>query len=1016
MNTYSKVAIPVATKMRKIVKSALVLLLAASIAGSLVMIPGGRSAVAGTQKNENISSFASPPSTDRLKNADSSYLKTWWHTNGVRNSSGAIDDNQVRESPFYSVSVTDPYKSEKQYRSFTYLSIPRNGKGKQGYSKTDGAEFASEATMTMSWTSFEYTQDTWVRVSLDTGQTIKSADEVTIRPTTLKFEKKLIDNHTVAIKVPASPEGYRFSVEFAPQVTTVYASSSSGLTTQSRGTMKVESEPHNAMMVFAQPMVSHDASLIPEKKSGSGRSTVSENTGTILYLKEGKIPNLDNTKAQILYFKPGTYWMGSRYRALLPSHVKWIYLAPGAFVKGAFRFLGGNQKNYKVTGYGVLSGEQYVYEADTEGNYDHLAEGKDNCHSSCVKMLQFESTKKQQKLTLQGVTIKEPPYHSFVVYGDENSFSMNVSNYQQIGSWYWQTDGLELYRGSRMRHTFFHANDDVLKLYHSDVSVKDTVIWKNENGPVVQWGWTPRNIDRISVDQTNIIHNRMYFNSIGCNTCIFNSSSSWQDMNATNTADPGTTIKNLTFTNTRVEGMTNCAIRIYALSNMQNVVIKNFHVDDWNEQPYTLQQNQLKLYTNQAGQAVTLGDSARAIKGLILHNYTVGNETIRKAGDNWAIAEPGRINFDKNTWDMWDAVASKEPAGPAPQLTVNGLTDGTIVSSRLIHVSGATTAARVVADVNGQKTTLPLSSGKFEGTITLPDIDNRVRITAYGAKGSTISAKSPSTSERYQITAFGNLVGSLTDPQGDDDGDGNYLYPTDGAFNKGSFDMTGVRVYSDGDTIRLVATMAGDVRNPWSANHMSTQRLNYYLSDPGNASGISAGVGASAVPLLPGTNTNSRGPWRYAIVIDGRNAASKYGPGVYDKNGTRLGPINLTVVGGRQIVASFDASLLAGFDYAKAGYQVSMFSSSEDGEGVGNVRPVYSADCYHGIGCDAGTGQYKFGGGRGRTMSSSPFDTDLTDSNAIDVITGTADQHALMKPVAGGPILPFVYLTRPDKE
>lgn len=89
---------------------------------------------------------------------------------------------------------------------------------------------------------------------------------------------------------------------------------------------------------------------------------------------------------------------------------------------------------------------------------------------------------------MQGITVANPPYHSFVVYGDEETFAMHVRNYQQIGGWYWQTDGIELYRGSSMKHTFFHSNDDVIKLYHSSVDVGDTVIWKNENGPVIQMG------------------------------------------------------------------------------------------------------------------------------------------------------------------------------------------------------------------------------------------------------------------------------------------------------------------------------------------------------------------------------------------------------------------------------------------------------------------------------------------------------------------------------------------------
>ncbi|CAF4650520.1 unnamed protein product, partial [Rotaria magnacalcarata] len=64
-------------------------------------------------------------------------------------------------------------------------------------------------------------------------------------------------------------------------------------------------------------------------------------------------------------------------------------------------------------------------------------------------MLRFTSDYgKEQYLQLHGITISEPSYHSFVVYGDDQTFHMSVSSYHQVGSWYWQTDGLEIYRGS----------------------------------------------------------------------------------------------------------------------------------------------------------------------------------------------------------------------------------------------------------------------------------------------------------------------------------------------------------------------------------------------------------------------------------------------------------------------------------------------------------------------------------------------------------------------------------------
>ena len=599
-----------------------------------------------------------PKKAAEVRTVDNGNLHTWWHDNGVFNTEGPTGDNEVRQSSIYDVQVASANQPEKAYDAFTYMSIPRSGKDKVGYTKEDGAEFSSQAGLSMSWSSFEYAKDVWVDVNLKTGQTITSADQVQIRPSSYNFEKKLVDADTVKIKVPYSDAGYRFSVEFEPQLYTAYndmTGNSGKLTTNAEGNRAIHTEPRNSMMIFAEPK------LRGEQKE---RLVPTEESGSIPYPAEGKVTLRTSGTEEIIYFKPGTSNMGSDDHAVLPPNVKWVYLAPGAYVKGAFRFFHDNQSQYKVTGYGVLSGEQYVYEADTANNYNALS-GASNCHVTCVKMLQFEASNTEQKLDLQGVTINEPPYHSFVVYAHEGEkevgverFRMNVENYKQVGSWYWQTDGIELYQGGTMKNTFFNSNDDVLKMYHSDVTIDNTVIWKNENGPVVQWGWTPRNIDNVNVTNTSVIHNRMYWKDVKYNTCIFNSSSHWEDMGSTTKADPSTTVKNMTFENFTVEGMANCAIRVYALSNTENINIKNLKIDSWNGLDWTSQVSHLKRYTNPAGEKVTIGNEVTDGKGLALENYSVGGEIIEKSAGNWADYQPGRLGFDGENWDSWNAFKS----------------------------------------------------------------------------------------------------------------------------------------------------------------------------------------------------------------------------------------------------------------------------------------------------------------------------------------------------------------------
>ncbi|MFW6691165.1 family 49 glycosyl hydrolase [Streptomyces sp. MAR4 CNX-425] len=683
-----------------------------ALALAWAIVPTSTTTAAATPMNRPAAD-ARTASAAEPRTADSAELTTWWHDNHEFNTTSPVANDKVRRSSFYDVKVATAAAPTARYDSFAYMSIPRSGKGKIGYTKEDGAEFSSAANLTMSWSSFQYSTDVWVDVSLRTDQTISSAGQVRIKPSSLDFPKELVDSKTVRVKVPYDAKGYRFSVEFDPQLYTAYndmsgpANDAGKLTTQGGGGNRaIHTEPRNSMMIFAEPTPTgaEKDRLIPTAASGS-----------IHYPQQGEVTHLNTISEEIVYFRPGTYHMTSKYHALLPKQVKWVYLAPGAYVKGAIRFPDDSQGLYKLTGYGVLSGEQYVYEADTNNNYDHLS-GASNCHASCVKMLQFQSSDRQQYLDLQGVTINEPPYHSFVTYGNEQTFQMRVDNYKQVGAWYWQTDGIELYRGSTMKNTFFNANDDVLKMYHSDVTIDNTVVWKNENGPVVQWGWTPRNINNVRVSNTQIIHNRMYWKDVKYNTCILNSSSHWEDMGSTTKADPNAWVKNMTFENITVEGRTNCAIRVFALSSTENIHVKNLNIDAWNELDPSSQVSLLKRHSNSSGQKVTLGNETRDSRGLKLENYTVGGTVIQKSGDNWAADKLGRIGFDAETWDNWNAWgaggSNPDPDPPA--------------GSRIVNANGKCAEAAGGQSVNGTPAELANCTEADRGAWTLAGTELRV--------------------------------------------------------------------------------------------------------------------------------------------------------------------------------------------------------------------------------------------------------------------------------------------------
>lgn len=570
-------------------------------------------------------------------------LQTWVHPNAEANGSTAVADGNVRRSTVYDVWVATHEMPDVRHESFTYMSLPRNGRGKDGYSDYDGAEFAAEAQLSMSWTSFIYDADVWVYISIKQGPDLHSADEVTIRPSWLGFRKELVDARTIRIFVPYSTLGFRFSVEFASEQLTSYEDAIGALTLAAPGNLAVHTEPRNAMLVFAEAkLVGADADrLVPNPA-----------THTIHYPAEGNISYLNEVTADVIYFNPGVYFMDSSYHAYLKPTVRWIYLAPGAYVKGAFQFQIG-ATDLKVTGFGVLSGEQYVYEPDRANGYRHRSDRSTDCHQTCVKMLELAAGPDQSGLTVHGITVANPPYHSFVVYGDLRHFTAYTSQTKQVGAWYWQTDGPELYESSTVAHSFIHANDDVLKLYASHAQVHDVVIWKGENGPVFQWGWAPRNVDDVHVNSVDVIHNRMHSESH--NTCIINSARHFRDPSSRALADPRTRVTNLFLENIRAEGKNLCAMRLYALSSWENIRIQNLWIEEWNELGPEAQASEFEALWSPRGERVFIGNQVFGGRGLAIVNYHVGREHVTKAAENWRSFQTGRLRFSASLWENWDA-------------------------------------------------------------------------------------------------------------------------------------------------------------------------------------------------------------------------------------------------------------------------------------------------------------------------------------------------------------------------
>ncbi|KAJ5289245.1 uncharacterized protein N7443_009498 [Penicillium atrosanguineum] len=603
---------------------------------------------------------------------DTTELKTWWHSTGEYNyKSPLASDSNVRQSHVYSVQVATAeghHLPDGFYDSFVYESIPRNGNGKISipgnyssfYSDTsisgDGVTIEAGANITMAWTQFLYASDTVLRITRLDG---RNPGNVIIRPTNLGYSMQNIEGATY-VKVPFNTRGTRFSIEFEddlftyrnlkggpecsevenPPADCAYAQdfdpSYRNYVLEYNNTMPIVGvEPRNALLIFASPFPTSD--LVPSASSGS-----------TLEMKPGLITGLDKINQSVVYFKPGVYWMTGTAHARLPESVSWVYFAPGSYVKGAIEFTT-NSTIIKATGFGVLSGEQYVYQANMLANYTNL-----NDNSNNVRMWRGWSTPyKSQEFILNGVTIAAPPYNSMDFYGDLTSIRLHAWDYKQVGAFFVQTDGLEMYPGSYVHDVFYHSGDDVIKTWCSDVTAERITVWKTTDAPIVQFGWWYENKTNIVVNDVDVIHSRVFRNELNgkAGRGVFGSTTFASDsMNDVwgNTSDSTLGTSLMSLSNFRCEGIHPGLFRIDPLMNYDNVLMENIWIEELSPNSTGLNLGFLHKFTDGSRGNIPAYFGKHSFNGigLRIRNYTIGNERISFTADNWDGNSAGGIWVD----------------------------------------------------------------------------------------------------------------------------------------------------------------------------------------------------------------------------------------------------------------------------------------------------------------------------------------------------------------------------------
>lgn len=216
-------------------------------------------------------------------------------------------------------------------------------------------------------------------------------------------------------------------------------------------------------------------------------------------------------------------------------------------------------------------------------------------------------------------------------------------------------------------------------------------------------------------------------------------------------------------------------------------------------------------------------------------------------------------------------------------LTVTSPVDQTAVTGSTIHVAGTAAPGATVdigdvaTDGNSATTVTSVRAGRdgsFAADVTAATGTNVIVVSSTARDGGTAQAVRTVVND----VVAGTLVYQTTDPTGDDNGPGNYAYPTAADFHAGAYDLTGLQVYDTGDTVTF-RVQTRDL-TPTFGSDLGAQLIDVYAHAPGVTP-------TSTAAAFPGRNYSIAPAfaWNRLIEVQG------FGQRFVDASGTTLGTV-----------------------------------------------------------------------------------------------------------------------------
>jgi len=212
-------------------------------------------------------------------------------------------------------------------------------------------------------------------------------------------------------------------------------------------------------------------------------------------------------------------------------------------------------------------------------------------------------------------------------------------------------------------------------------------------------------------------------------------------------------------------------------------------------------------------------------------------------------------------------------------------------------------------------------------------IDMAVPETSSQSEALSYSSDSMATLPYTSLASEYEQIGQATDPTGDDNGPGNFQYPSgpSGEHYEGMWDISSIQVYESRSRTRFEYTMATEMQNVWGLNGISQQFPQVYIHDPNADDDVPTSTAGRE-----GLNVGFAEPYHYRVVVHGEGTTQ-----VENANGEVVSSdVNLSV-DGSNIIFDLPTSAVGG---SVEGAKIAALVAPYDGFGTGGVRQSFAAE------------------------------------------------------------------------